>query len=279
MAGVGFKAVSDDLKRLVVEQLRESRKYRTVSLATMERIAEWAVARSGSPKEIVKNAKRKLHQVYGAYLDPSTLKRAEELVGKLHTGMDMEQVRSVCREILSCHASTRERLPILDVALDALREALGPFSSVSDLACGLNPFCLPWLDPSGEIRYLASDIDDRLVAVINRFLECMGRSATAASHDILCGNPPAAEVVLLFKVLPSLERQEKGAAEKIILRLAKERAVRKLVVSFPSHSLGGHGKGMEAHYGGFIESIAGQLGLSFQRFPYSTEIFYILAIR
>ncbi|HEV7786322.1 MAG TPA: 16S rRNA methyltransferase, partial [Thermoanaerobaculia bacterium] len=45
-------------------------KYRDVSPETLARVASWASVRYRSDKEILKAAKRKLHQVYAAYLSP-----------------------------------------------------------------------------------------------------------------------------------------------------------------------------------------------------------------
>jgi len=115
--------------------------------------------------------------------------------------------------------------------------------------------------------------------MINRFFECAGRAPCAVTHDLLRGAPPVGEVVLLLKVLPCLEQQEKGASESLIGRLADEGSVRMVVASFPSRSLGGHGRGMARHYRDFIESVAGGLGLGFEAMSFSTEVFYVFRVR
>jgi len=58
-----------DDKRIerIAELLAAAPKYRNVSPETLSRVAAWASVRYRSDKEILKAAKRKLHQVYAAY--------------------------------------------------------------------------------------------------------------------------------------------------------------------------------------------------------------------
>ena len=53
------------------------------------------------------------------------------------------ELKSACRDILTLHSSTRERLPILDRFYRAVFEITGQPASILDLGCGLNPLACP----------------------------------------------------------------------------------------------------------------------------------------
>jgi len=266
---------SDAVCREVAEGLRQSRKYRWTCDATLLRVAEWAAGRHRSPKEALKAAKRKLHQIYGAYVVPGDLGRIERLIDAIPPEPSGDALRAACRDILACHASTRERLPILDEAYAMLAELPGPVDSVLDLACGLNPFALPWMGLAPDCAYQAWDIDSRLVGAVNRFLGRLGRAPSAECRDVLVDPPDRpADVALLLKTAPCLERQEKGSVLSLLRRLR----TRHVVVSFPLRSLGGRDKGMAGNYGRFMDRVIGELCVAAERHDLRTEVFYVLRL-
>jgi len=263
--------MSDTQQAELVARLKETRKYAHLCDPTLARVAEWACTRHTSPKEALKAAKRKLHQAFGAYIEPKHLKQLETLVTELPLRAPLEQQMAVCRKAFDLHASTCERLPLLDTVFDDIFAITGMPGRVLDIACGLNPFALPWTRMSG--LYCAWDIDERLIACINAFLERTGRPATAACRDVLADPPDEAyDVVFLLKALSCLERQETGAARSVLAALRTRHAV----VSFPTRSLGGRDRGMQEHYRGFLEPIIEELGLRCHELPYPTETFYVL---
>ncbi|NIA13445.1 MAG: hypothetical protein GWP08_05145 [Nitrospiraceae bacterium] len=264
-----------EARQAIVEQLRQSRKYRHCCGDTLDRIAGWALARHHAPKDALKAAKRKLHQVYGAYFDRFDWKRIEEFLFAIEAGAGVDTLRDVCGEILRSHASTRERLPIMEQAFGTIFECVGRIERVVDLACGLNPFALPWMPLPESCAYEAIDIDERLMAILGTFFERAGRRGTAQCRDMLVSPPDTeADVVLLLKLLPCLEQQEKGAA----LALLRSLRARYAVVSFPLKSLGGRSKGMAAHYGAFMDDLVEVLDVPAQVYPFENEVFYLLTL-
>lgn len=252
----------------VIDQLRKSRKYRDLCDETLERIAAWALAREPSVKTAVKAAKRKLHQVYGAFAGQIDADRIRVLIHQL----DLENLQTGCKEILACHVSTAERLPILEVIFDALWKVIGRPKSVMDLACGLNPFALPYMGLA-DVAYYACDIDRSLVECLGRFFETAGVNGTAECRDLLVSVPDfEADVAFLLKTLPCLEQQEKDAGLRVL------QAIRApiIVVSFPTRSLGGHDRGMIAHYETLVKHLAKHGLWNIQPLVFSEETFYIL---
>ena len=264
--------MKDEVRREIVMRLRESSKYRDLSEDALRRIADWAAVRHQAPREAVKAAKRKLHQVYGAYLSPDGLSGVEALVRALPPSAPEEALRETCLKVLALHASTAERVPILGDFYGALFREIGRPGSILDLACGLSPFALPWMGLASETEYRAVDLDHRLISAVNDFLGRMGRPPTALCGDILTSPPEGrADVVFLLKAVPCLEQQEKGAGGRLLRGLRARWAV----VSFPARTLGGRDRGMGQYYDRFMARTVGELGIAARKMEYPNEVFYV----
>ncbi len=274
----------DARSKEIVARLRASRKYATLGAETLERLALWALARHASVPSAARAARAKLHQVYGAYLEPRDLAAAEGRLAALPPSAGREELATAAREILARHASSAERLGFMESAYRAIFDRAGGAERVEcvlDLACGLHPLALPWMGLSPRTRYLACDLDIRLTALVGVFLQRWGQAGHAWTHDLLGRPLPAdarGDVVLLLKVLPCLEQQERGSA----LRLLRSLDARVIVVSFPAHSLGGREKGMREHYDLFVRELLALRNaccaerLSCTRLAYAEETFYLL---
>jgi 16S rRNA (guanine(1405)-N(7))-methyltransferase len=237
-------APSSDLDA-IVSAVAASKKYRSLCPDTIRRIAGQEMAGRGSAKAAVKATKRRLHQVYGAFERDFVYDAAYRRLAAAYESGSEAEVRAACREILARHSSTRERLPLLDRFYPAIFALTGRPASILDLGCGLNPLALPWMDLPPGARYVPLDIDAGRVAFLNRTLALAGLEPLARCQDLLA-RPPGdeADVALLLKMSPSLERQEEGAT----LRLLEQLRTPFVVVSYAVRSLGGREKGMLEHY-------------------------------
>ena len=253
--------------------LRETRKYRHLCEETLNRTAEWALDRHPGFRNAVKAAKRKLHQIYGAYLEGIDHGRIEALVRDLEPSAPEAQLRATCEDVLGSHASTAERLGIMADLYPALFDEIGHPLRVLDLCCGLNPFALPWMGLDRATQYRAIDIDRSLISSINSFLRVLNRPATAECRDLVAGEFRAeTDVVLLLKSVPCLDQQEKGCATRILEGLRSPC----VVLSFPTSSLGGKAKGMAQHYEGVARRMADGLGASLRALTFPGETFFVL---
>jgi len=263
----------DPVVAAVVGDLKNSRKYQNLCADALNRIAAWALARHPRQKDALKAAKRKLHQVYGAYLQDLDVDRIELAVDGLSLEADEATVRTVCRKVLAAHASSAERLLFLDRLYADLFAETGHPQSILDIACGLNPFSLPWMGLARCASYRAFDIDGHLMNITNRFLACVHPGSRVECRDVLADEAPLqADVVLLLKSIPCLERQRAGAARDILARIQARWAV----VSFPNQSLGGVDRGMPVHYAGLVRRLCDEAGYHFVPITYPTESFYLL---
>jgi 16S rRNA (guanine(1405)-N(7))-methyltransferase len=260
----------------VVAALSASRKYAHLCPETLARVARWALLRHAPVREATKAAKRKLHQVYGAYANQLDLQRLAALVEAVSPVGNASAFAAACRELLACHTSTAERLPFVEELYPTLFAHTGVPASLADLACGLNPCAVPWMGLAPGTRYVACDIDRRIVEAASRLLAHAGVDGTVECRDVLVHPPEwAVDVALLLKSAPCLEQQEKGAT----LRVLRAVQAKHLVVSYPAQSLSGRGKGMRATFEAQARRLAEALGAETQRLDYPTETLYVLMRR
>ena len=225
----------------IVERLLRSSRYRDVDRRVLERMAAEELPRSRNADEATKRVKRRLHQAVGAFRG----RTASSALDAAWSGtLDDPSFRAACADAMRRHASTRERVPHLDRFYGPIWEATGTPSVVMDLGCGLNPLSLPWM-AIGEAKVVASDVDERPLATVRGFLELTGQPHAVETRDLVTDPPTdAADVVLLLKLVTTLDRQDAFAAARLLRALRARHAV----VSFATRSLGGRGKGMERAY-------------------------------
>src|SRR5207249_948451 len=144
-------------------------------------------------------------------------------------------IKHVCRAIMDHHASTRERLPILDQFYATIFAELPPINSVLDLACGLNPLAIPWMPLMPNARYYAYDIYQPEIDFLNIALGMLGVEGHYESRDITQSPPEQhAALALILKTIPCLEQLDKQAGAHLLQTID----ARYLLISFPIHSLG-----------------------------------------
>ncbi len=264
----------------LVAAVLASPKYRQVSAGLVRTIAGQELAKRENAKETIKAIKTRLHQVGGAYQSgrEAYVKWLAELHAALQSG-NRAVLLATSQRIMSHHASTRERLPILDRFYSTIFAGLPPVSSVIDLACGLNPLALPWMPLVPGATYTACDIYTDMIDFLNGFfalLQKQDEAAVAGSaqvRDILTSCPTEhADVAFVLKTIPCLEQVDKSAGHRLLRALNADY----LVVSFPIHSLGGRSKGMLTNYEvHFRELVAGE-SWEIQRIEFPGELAFVV---
>ena len=226
----------------VVTELRASRRYRAIAESTLKRVAESALAvEGGRVAPAVKRAKRALHELYGAFVgtSPPPYARLEQEVRAAAAAGDAALRESLVRAMRH-HASTRERIGHLDRFFVEIFERTGAPSTLLDVACGLNPLAVPWMPLGPSTTYYACDIDAAMIEFLDEVLGLLAVPHEAWVADALVDPLPTADVALLLKTIPCLERQRRGAGFGLVDALAAG----VVVASFPTASLGGRSKGM-----------------------------------
>jgi 16S rRNA (guanine(1405)-N(7))-methyltransferase len=175
---------------------------------------------------------------------------------------------------MRAHASTRERLPILERFYATIFEQLPPILHVLDLACGLNPLARPWMPLDPAACYSACDIFADLVGFVGQALPLLGTSTNAWVADLSRAAPLPSDtdidMTLVLKLLPVLEQIERGAAARLLQQLPS----RWIVVSYPLQSLGGRGKGMREQYQRQFAALAADQPWRIEEFVFPSELVY-----
>ncbi len=244
----------------IAARVLTSRRYRFVDPALIERLAAEEMPKAKNLAEAEKRTKRRLHQIFGAYTGQPDY---TQLLLDLTTAWDGEPndaVRAACRTAMAAHASTRERLEILDEFYERIIAITGVPGSIVDIACGLNPLAIPWMGLPERASYVAYDIDSQMLGFIDGALELFGVTHRVEPRDIVT-NPPTddCDLALLLKSVPCLDQQDTDAAARILHAIR----ARQIVVTFPTRSLGGHGKGMARTYHARFETLLSEIGGAF----------------
>ncbi len=207
----------------VLEQLMASAKYGDLDEEFVRRIAGEASDRFRGQGDAVKYAKRKLHQAFGAFVTGSLGDAVRACASAIRSGAP---VRTACLTSMRRHASTAERVGVLEEFYRQIETWCGRPSAVADLACGLSPLAIPWLATGPDATYWCCDIDRDLSAELPRLSEPFGVALAAESRDLIRpASLPPADLVLLLKTLNTLEQQRTGAARDVLAALDAPQAV------------------------------------------------------
>ena len=254
----------------LLDKLLNAKNYRDICPDTVRRVWADCERRYKKAKDVEKAAREALHGITGAFMTPQEARQlAWDMqawhVGKTDIGLE---------KMLSRHASTRERLPLcdMDALYDRIFAVTGRPRSVLDLACGINPI---YLGARG-VSTVGVDISGAAVNAVNAFHEVYGMPVSAACADLLSpGAIPEAsfDVALLFKLLPLLERQAADGAARVMQAVKASR----LVVSFPTKTLGGRSVGMAGNYARWMQEHLPKGMAVLEQFETGNELLYIIA--
>lgn len=262
---------NEDLEKLV-KLVQESGKYSEISAGLIRSIGSAELGKRPSFKEAVKATRSKLHQVGSAFQETSIPyeKWTAELAGLDHSLAD-PAVQNWLKSCMRLHASTRERLPILEKIYLETLASIGPVQSVLDVACGLNPLSIPWMALTGDFSYQAVDIYTDMIEFLNQYFNHFGINGRAEAADVL-QNPPLqpVQVALIMKTIPCLEQLDRQAGKTLLENIQAEI----MLVSFPAHSLGGRSKGMIRNYEAHFRDLISEKPWRVDRFEFLGELVF-----
>lgn len=248
-------------------------KYRAIDPGLVRQLAERELAQNRSAKDVVKQVRSKLHQVGAVYLDSKLDFTALTGMVEAMPEHDSDALKVFSRSAMQLHASTRERLPILETFYPTVLAGLGPIHSLADYACGLNPLTYPWLPLAPDAHLWAGDIFSDLAAFLNRYFLKAGWSGQAVVNNLSTEIPTQpVQLGLLLKALPCLEQLDKSLPARLLAELPGEY----LLVTFPAHSLGGRSKGMVRNYSERFDQLTAGKGWQIQRYEFPGELAYLV---
>lgn len=253
-------------------RIAHSRKYRNIYEKTIERIVRQCLQIYGK-KSAEDAARNILHQIWGAYYEhkPNFKALLDEIKGGINNRMGYKEC--VLRALLA-QSSTRERVPLLDSFYKEIFSATGYPDSVIDHACGLNPLTIFWMDLPKDAKYYAFDIDKDQINFLRMVLSLMGLKDKVEVNlgDIFVDEFAFADVVFMLKLLPILEKQQKGSS----LEIMKRQLCHSLVVSFPIKSLSGAEKGMTDFYSKWFKDLMKSSAWAYEEIFFKTELVFVV---
>lgn len=262
----------------IVERVLRSSRYRDVEPDLLRRLAAEELPRARNADDAVKRVKRRLHQAVGAFRGPGGANPLAPVRAAWHGDLRDDAFRDACRGVLRTHASTRERVDELDAFYPNIWRVTGVPRRLVDLGCGMNPLSLPWMGLETDASYGMVDADRRPLATSVAFLELVGQAHRAHTLDLVTDAPrEPADVVLLMKLVPTLDRQDPSAADRLLSSLRASCAV----VSFPRRSLGGRGKNLELTYRDRLDRLVGGSSrvTDIAEVPSMNELVFVVGLR
>jgi 16S rRNA (guanine(1405)-N(7))-methyltransferase len=260
------------LTRLVTE-IQSNKNYAAILPELISRIGKHELMKRRNLKSAIKETKSKLHQVTGVYLEGKSNYDAW-LVRLSAAGKDTALIKDACREILQQHISTKERLTYIDEFYRVIFGQIPPIKTMLDVACGLNPLTIPWMDLDFSHQYYGWDVNIDMVEFVSTAVKSFNAGCEIKSIDVFSVTDfPQMDVVLLLKTLPCLEQIQKN----ISVFLLNQIKAKIIIVSFPTKSLGGLNKGMEQQYEKLLNKwLLGTSWKSNLKYQFSGETVYIL---
>ena len=259
----------------LMAQVMSNPKYAAITPNLVLRLSQEAINSGLKGKPALKFVRNKLHQVGGAYFKQKVdyTSAAQDLT-KLPKDVDAATTMDYCRRIMRFHASTAERLPILEEFFHTCLATIAPITSINDLACGLNPLAIPWMPLAEDVEYHACDIYEDMLGLINAFFTQFNLTGSATPCDLITRAPAEeTQVAFLLKSIPCLEQMDKSIVTRLLTHIPSEH----ILVSFPVHSLGGQKKGMETFYRDHFYSLIHEKGWGVQEFRFTTELAFLVS--
>ena len=250
------------------EKIKKSKKYKNLPLDFIsEKVKEYANKKKLKELEDValKEIKSLLHKMHGSFrITKSKLSKHIKL-------RDYKQA-------LKSNRSTQERLEEYEQIYQKIFEITGKPKSILDLGCGINPLSIPFMKLNlNLLEYVAYDINESEILVLNEFFKLENIHGKAEVLDLSkiesINALPSADACFMFKLVDILESKGHKYAEEAIQILIKKCDY--VVVSFATHTLGGNK--MKYAERGWIERMLSRVGLKFEKFEMSNEIFYIIS--
>ncbi|MBI9048077.1 MAG: hypothetical protein JEZ00_01540 [Anaerolineaceae bacterium] len=258
---------------IVVAEICKNENYARMESGIVRKIALQEMSKRKNLKKVVKAARSKLHQIGTVYLGSPKPLAFDFSTIPADQKTDIEFQKTWAQPYLENHASTNERFSFLEHFYGTIFERLPEVKMITDLACGMNPLCRPWMPIAPQVEYRACDIFTDGINLINGFFDAFGYSGKANICDLTDKVPDCRDqLVFLLKTLPCLEQIQKGIGRHIL----SEINAHVLVVSFPSKSLGGKNKGMLEHYDAYLKSILNVETWQMQTIEFINETVYLL---
>ena len=221
-------------KDAIFDEIKKSKKYNRVDPGLIKRIIDEEFPKYKKDKLIIKAVKNKLHQIHGAFISINANNKTKKIL-----------IENKYDQILSLHTSTFERLTFYKEFYEKIFKVTGKPKWILDIACGFNPFSIPYMHLSKDFEYYAYDINDESCEIINEYFKQNKYHGIAKSMDLAVDIPTDhGDVAFVLKFLALMAQQNSKQTLELLLKLD----AKYIVVSFPTRTLTGLNIGMLNNY-------------------------------
>jgi 16S rRNA (guanine(1405)-N(7))-methyltransferase len=257
----------------VVADIQRCRKYRDLCAGTIRDVVAIELCRHRKTADAIAAARLKLHRINAEFLGTLDYESHRLVLDGAFASANETQIERACRAILEQHASTRERLDDMSPFYKNLIAITGMPTTVLDLASACHPFGFRWMGLPRSTRYLAFDINARLVDLTNHYFRLEGIDGRAEHGDVLC-DPPTdpADFALLLKMYHCLERRRDGAGWQVVAAVP----AKWIAISFPTRNLRQKRAPIRENYESAIRTAAEQKGWKVHSFEVPSEAVLIV---
>ena len=255
------------MQKTVLESIKTSKNYKDICDKTIEKLVEQESPKYKKNKDIEQSIRTKLHLWAKMFFcDFNKSKKT------LENGENTD--RDFYLQVIKRHCSTTERYEFLEEFFDDILSCCGKIDSIVDIGCGFNPLAYICFAKEHAKNYFAYDIVGECIDFLNLCFKDLKKDYLAEVLDASCDTPnKSVDVAFLFKILPLLEQQKQGKAKELVNTLN----AKKIVVTYPTKTLGGKNVGMYNKYREDLMSICEYCSAKvvFEK-EYKNEIMFIL---
>lgn len=180
------------------------------------------IEKSKEVKQLIKDTRNELNKIYGIFqTKENTISRNE-----IENLID-DKTGQGHKKILKKHLSSKERADFYQDFYKKIFDITGNPKSILDLAAGLNPFSIKFMNLEPEIFYYAIELNSWEVFNTQQYFDIMGINGTAIQQDLTKDfSFPKADLVFAFKIFDILE-------PKYVNKILKNLDCNWIVASFP----------------------------------------------
>jgi len=249
----------------ITEQIK---KYLEQNVKALEKLEN---KKSKEYKELIKNVRKKCHDIYEIFQTKTTSGDRLDMVEKIE---DLSIDSHL--PVLKSHLSTKERIPNYKKFYEDIYSTIGYPKSILDIGCGFNPFSLPFMHIEIEgLQYCASDLSYDDLKVIEAYFSRIGMIGSSTFRMNLIKDYKQlkkypTDVCFAFKLFDVLESQKENISYEIIKAIPSKY----LVATFPMQNI--KAKSMKRTHVSYFERMLRNLNLNYKLISYPNELVYIV---
>lgn len=262
----------------MAKNIAASRKYRQVAPELILQLANAELSKNGTATDAEERVRRKLHQVGAAFLTGNP--KYDQWLGRISAAAnvgDLDQLKLACLGAMQRHVSSSERVLVLDRFYSDVLPPTDKLHSIIDLACGLSPLAISWMNLRPGTVFSAYDIYSDMVAFLNDFFgiteAVTGVKGCAKVLDLSQAVPQQhADLAFMLKIIPTLDQIRPGQGAWLLQQINAEH----VVVSYPAKSIGGRDKGMRVNYETQFSAITATQKWRIAKYEFPSELVFLV---